>query len=82
MTKPVLISPTAYRWLQRHRFTSEEAIIGIVLHCPISERKCLDGNSFQIVFKRRKDGKFVKITLWINENKDSFYIGKLHSEKA
>lgn len=82
MTKPVLISPTAYRWLQRHRFLSEEVIIGIVLNCPTSERKYSDDNRFQIIFKRRKNGKFVKITLWVHENKDSLYVGKLHSEKT
>jgi len=82
MTKAVLISPAAYRWLQRHRFVSEEALIGIVLHCPTSERKYSDDNRFQIVFKRRKNGKLVKITLWVEERKDLFYVGKLHSEKA
>jgi hypothetical protein len=82
MTKPVLISPASYRWLQRHRFISEEVIIGIILHCPTSERKYSDDNRFQIVFKRRKNGKFAKITLWVEERKDSFYVGKLHSEKV
>ncbi len=82
MTKPVLKSPESYRWLQRHRFISEEALIGIILHCPASERKYSDDNRFQIVFKRRKNGKFVKITLWVEERKDSFYVGKLHSEKV
>ncbi len=82
MTKPVLISSTAYRWLQRHHFISEEVIIGIVLHCPTSERKHSEDNSYQIAFKRRKNGKLVKITVWVNESKESFYVGKLHSEKA
>lgn len=82
MTKAVLISPTAYRWLQRHRFVSEEVIIGIVLHCPISERKYSDDNRFQIVFKRRKNSKFVNITLWVEEKENTFFVGKIHSEKA
>ena len=82
MTKPVLISPASYRWLQRHRFISEEVIIGITLNCPTSERKYSDNNRFQIIFKRRKNGKFVNITLWVEERKDSFYVGKMHSEKS
>ncbi len=82
MTKAVLMSPTAYRWLQRHPFVSEEAIIGIILNCPTRERKYFDDERFQITFKRRKNGKFVNITLWIHERQDSFYIGKMHSEKA
>jgi hypothetical protein len=82
MTKPVLISPASYRWLQRHRFISEEVLIGIILHCPEDERKYSDDSRFQIVFKRRKNGKFVKISLWVEERRDSFYVGKLHSEKV
>ncbi|MGD0203295.1 MAG: hypothetical protein ABSC20_05245 [Candidatus Bathyarchaeia archaeon] len=82
MTKAVLISPAAYRWLQRHRFASEEVIIGIILNCPTSERKYTDDNRFQITFKRRKNGKFTNITLWVHERQDSFYVGKIHSEKA
>lgn len=82
MTKPVLIGPAAYRWLQRHRFVSEEVIIGVVLHCPLSERKYTDDDRFQVVFKRRKNGKFVKVTLWAQERQDSFFVGKIHSEKA
>jgi len=82
MTKAVLISPAAYRWLQRHRFVSEEVIIGIILNCPTSDRKYTDDNSFQITFKRRKNGKLVNITLWVHERQDSFYVGKIHSEKA
>ena len=82
MTKAVLISPTAYRWLQRHRFVSEEVIIGIVLHCPTSERKYSDDNRFQIVFKRRKNSKFVNITLWMEEKENAFFVGKIHSKRA
>lgn len=82
MTKQVLISPASYRWLQRHRFIAEEAIIGIILNCPTSERKYSGDDRFQIIFKRRKNGKIVKITIWIDERKDSFYVGKMHSEKA
>ena len=81
MTKTVLISPTAYRWLQRHRFMSEEVIIGITLNCPSNERNYTDDNEFEIAFKRRKNGGLVKITLWVKENPQAFYVGKIHSEK-
>jgi hypothetical protein len=81
MTKRVEIGPTAYRWLLRHHFVSEEAVIGIVLHCPINERKYLDDDKFQVTFKRRKDSKFVNVTLWVQERQTTFYVGKIHSER-
>jgi hypothetical protein len=82
MIKAVEIGPTAYRWLLRHRFASEEVIIGVVLHCPANERKYLDDSNFLIVFKRRKNSKFVKITLWVQERQTTFYVGKMHSERV
>ena len=81
MSKRVELGPAAYRWLQRHRFVSEEVLIGIVLYTPKSERKYTDENKFQLSFTRKKNGKFVKITLWIEEKQTTFFIGKAHSER-
>jgi hypothetical protein len=82
MKKPVLMSLTAYQWLQRHRFISEEVIIGIVLYTPRVECRYIDDQHYQLVFKRRKNGKFVEITIWVHERQDSLYVGKLHSAKS
>lgn len=82
MSKRVELGPAAYRWLQRHRFISEETLIGIVLQTPTSERKYLTNNSFQISFFKKKNKKFVKITLWVEERQTTFFIGKAHSEKV
>jgi len=82
MSKRIELGPAAYRWLQRHRFVTEEALIGIVLHTPTDGRKYLGENRFQISFLRKKNKKFVKITLWIEERQTTFFIGKVHSEKA
>ena len=56
--------------LQRHRFISEETLIGVVLQTPASERKYLTNNSFQISFYKKKNKKFVKVTLWIEDSKN------------
>lgn len=82
MSKRVELGPAAYRWLQRHRFISEETLIGIVLQTPTSERKYLTNNSFQISFFKKKNKKFVKITLWVEERQTTFFIGKAHLEKV
>jgi hypothetical protein len=82
MTKRVELGPAAYRWLQRHRFVSEEALISVVLHTPESERKYTDENRFQLSFLKKKNRKFVRITLWIEERQTTLFIGKAHSERA
>lgn len=81
MAKTVELSPTAYRWMLRHRFISEETLIGIVLHCPLKERKYLGENKFQIKFKKRKNKKLVEITLWVEESPYTFYIQRIHSTR-
>jgi hypothetical protein len=82
MTKRVELGPASYRWVLRHRFTSEEKIIGTVMNCPSDERIRLDDDRFQIEFKRRKNGKFVKIILWVHERSSTFYVYKIHSIKV
>jgi len=82
MPKRVELSPTAYRWVLKHRFISEEVLIGIVLHCPFDERKYIDKNKFQIAFKRRKNKKLVEILLWIEEKQETFCIQKIHSTRV
>jgi hypothetical protein len=82
MQKRVELSLTAYKWMLRHRFISEETLIGIVLHCPLEERKYTGKNKFQISFKRRKNRKFVEITLWVEERQETFCIQKIHSTRV
>ncbi|MBS7632544.1 hypothetical protein KEJ15_02830 [Candidatus Bathyarchaeota archaeon] len=82
MSKRVELSPTAYKWMLRHRFISEEALIGIVLHCPLEERKYIGKNKFQVLFKKRKNKKFVEIMLWVEERQEIFCIQKIHSTRV
>lgn len=82
MIKTVELSFTAYKWMLRHRFISEETLIGVVLHCPLEERRYIGENRFQIKFKRRKNKKLVEITLWVEERPNIFFIQKIHSTKV
>lgn len=52
------------------------------MNCPSGERIQLCDDRFQIEFRRRKNGKFVKITLWIHERSSTFYVYKIHSIKV
>jgi len=81
MTKRVEIGPTAYEWLSSHRFVSEETIISIVINAPLSERNYLKDGSFQITFRRRKNSRFVNVTLWIDERSTTFFVFKMHSQR-
>jgi hypothetical protein len=82
MTKRVELSAASYRWMLRHSFLSEETIIGIVMNCSLDQRMVLDVDEFQIPFIRKKNGKFVRIFLWVEERKSTFYVYKIHSTKV
>jgi hypothetical protein len=81
MTKQVEIGRTAYEWLSSHRFVSEETIIGIVINAPRPERKYLDNSRFKITFTKRKNSKFVNITMWIHERSTTYFVYKMHSQR-
>lgn len=79
--KRVEIGATAYEWLSSHRFVSEETIISVVINAPLTERKYSDNDHFQVTFRRRKNSKFVNITLWIVEKSTTFLVYKMHSRR-
>lgn len=81
MTKGVRLGPTAYGWVQRHFFLSEDVIISIVTQTPKNLRKYIDDSHFQIEFKRTKNGKVINVTIWVHDRETEFYVGKLHSQR-
>ena len=81
MMKRVELGPVAYRWLIRHRFISETVIISIVQSTPKSSREYLNENHFVINFRRKKDGGYVKITMWVKETTSTYFVYKLHSQR-
>jgi len=55
MRKTVELGPTAYRWILRHPFMSEDVVIGVVLYFPTGEREYIDEDHFKITFRRKKN---------------------------
>jgi len=81
MRKIVELGPTAYRWLLRHPFMTEDAIIGAVQDFPIHERKYTDKENFELSFNRKKNKKYVKITIWVHETSAKYTVYKMHSSR-
>jgi hypothetical protein len=79
--KQVELSPTVFRWIQRHSFISAELIIGVVLNSPKSERKYTDETHFEIQFHTNNKRHTLKITLWTHERETIYFVYKAHSEK-
>ena len=79
MAKPVELLPTAFNWLKRKPFLSEEVIIGIVRFYPTSERKYSDRDHFTVEFNRRKNKKIVRVTIFVHETPSVYYVYKMHS---
>jgi len=81
MRKTVELGSTAYQWMTRHRFISETVIISVIQDYPTSSREYIDKNHFTISFKRKKNKKFVKVTIWVEEKPSTYFVYKIHSER-
>jgi len=81
MRKPVELSPSAYRWILRHPFISEDVIIGIVQDAPSNVREYISEDYFKISFNRKKNRKLVKVIVWVQETSSRYFAYKMHSCK-
>jgi len=82
MRKPVELGPTAYRWLLRHPFMSEDVIISVIQGFPVEARKYTDKDHFEISFRRKKNKKHVKVTIWVHETTFKYKVYKAHSSRT
>ena len=79
MGKSVVLSKRAYEWLLRHRFMSEEVIIGIVKNYPF--RNYRNGQHFVITFGRKKNHGLVSVTISVRETSEELLVYKIHSRR-
>lgn len=79
MGKSVVLSRSAYEWLLRHRFMSEEVIIGVVKSFPL--RNYLNDEYFDITFRRKKNHGLVSITIFMHETSERLLVYKVHSQR-
>jgi len=81
MRKTVELGPSAYRWILRHPFMSEDVVVGVVLEFPTSKREYINKDNFKIIFRRKKNKKSVNVTIWIQENPSTYFVYKMHSSR-
>jgi len=81
MRKTVELGPTAYRWILRHPFMSEDVVVGVVLHFPTTERESINEDHFKITFRRKKNRKSVNVTIWVEETPVRYFVYKMHSTR-
>jgi len=82
MNKTVELSQTAYQWILRHRFISEDRIRSVVQQTPVSERLYTDEDHFEITFKTRNNCHVLQIIIWTHERQTTYLVYKIHSQKA
>ena len=80
MGKSVVLSKRAYEWLLRHRFMSEEVIIGIVRTHPC--RSYRDAQLFDVTFRRKRNHGWVSVTISVHETSERLLVKKIHSRRA
>lgn len=80
MRKTVEFTYTASRWIIANRdFITEDVIINVLKDFPESKRIALrEKDCFQIVFGRKRRGKFVEVIVWVHEYPSRFLVYKLH----
>jgi len=81
MRKTIELGPSAYRWLLRHRFMTEDVIISVIQDFPIIVREYINDDHFTLSFNRKKNKKFVKVIIWVHETLTKYYVYKLHSRR-
>ena len=81
MSKTIELSPSAYSWLLRHPFMREDVIISVIQDFPITVREYINGDHFKLSFNRKKNKKFVKVTIWVHETPTRCFVYKLHSTR-
>jgi len=79
LDKSVVLGRRAFEWLLRHRFMSEDVIIGIVKYHPT--RHYSDEQHFEIEFKRKKDHKLVLVKIFVEETSEKLFVYKIHSQR-
>lgn len=79
MTKTVELSYSAYRWLLRHDFMTEDDILSVIKDFPIAVREYIDMDHFKLSFNKKKNRKFVRVTIWVQETSTRYLVYKIHS---
>jgi len=82
MEKTVEFTYAASKWIiDKRDFITEDVVIGVLKDFPKSERIQLpEKDCFQIIFRRKRRGKFVEVIAWVHEYPSRLLVYKLHSQ--
>jgi len=75
----VRLTEEAFNQLIDHPYLTEDTIIGIVKDSTFETREYADTNHFRVVFHRKKNKKWVTITIWVHEKPQEYVVYGIHS---
>ena len=80
MSKTVEFTYSASKWIMGNRdFITEDVIVNVLKDFPESKRMALrEKDCSQIVFRRKRRGKFVEVIVWVHEFPSRSLVYKLH----
>ena len=74
--KPVHLTRTVHRWLQRHRALSEQWIISVVTWTEHPEKE----DDFQLLATTKVGGKLKLVSIWVRDYSWRYLVYKIHME--
>jgi len=75
----VRLTEEAFNQLADHPYLTEDAIIGIVKDSTLETREYVDANHFRVAFHRKKNKKWVTVTIWVHEKPQEYLVYGIHS---
>jgi len=76
--KPVHMTRTVYRWLQRHQDISEQWILSVVTWT----EHPLERDDYTMLKYTKVGGRIKKVTLWIRNYSWRYLVYKIHMENV
>ena len=77
-----MIEPTlARKAFVKHHFLNEDFIHGVIERAIQTQRiRWVDREHFTVKARRKTDGKFVHVIVWVHDREDCYWVGKVHVE--
>lgn len=78
--KPIMFEPSLVKKaFVKHPFLNEDFIHGEVLRAIQTNRiNQTDKEHFTVTARRRTNGNYVKVIVWVHDRMDCYWIGKVH----
>jgi hypothetical protein len=60
---------------------TEDGIQSAIKDFPETEREYIGDDDFKLSFNKKKNSRFVRITLWVRESSTRYFVYKIHSSR-